>query len=369
MKRIILRVLACVLVFVAVIAGTLSYFLFKEPENVNAPVNPNTIVDVQGSTYLAVVDEGGTTYAVVTDAEGNRYAAEYNGSQVGQTVAQINDQVAAEDIPQNYTGPAINATTQQSTAQTDVPDQTTQPTAQPTTQPTVTQGTTDSVAGTTAPVTPSQTTPPVSDSTTQTPVVTDPAQTTTAPSGPVAYRIDMYQQIFKSGTYLMTILTNDTDLGTEPITMAMKNGSMYVETSVEGIECTMLYVRSNDTMYMLFDSWKKYCKLPEEMMGEDFDMSSMTEGFGDSDIGEITVSEVDVNGQKLILESYVSSETGATVNYYFNGDVIVRRDSIATDGTIDSMEFKEFSTNVPDTYFEIPDNYGYINLDWLGAMM
>ncbi len=360
MKKIILRVLVCVIVFVAVVAGTLSYFLFKEPENVNAPVNQNTVVDVQGSTYLAVVDESGTTYAVVTDAEGNRYAAEYDGSQVGQTVAQINDQVAAEDIPQNYTGPVIDATTQQSTtAQTDTYDQTT-------TQQSDTQGTTGSVSSGAVPDASSQTTPSASSTN---PVATDPAQTTTVQSGPAAYRIDMYQQIFKSGTYLMTILTNDADLGTEPITMALKNGNMYVETSVEGIACTMLYVRSNDTMYMLFNDWKKYCKLPEEMMGEDFDMSSMTENLGDSDIGEVSVSEVEVNGQKLVLESYISSETGETVNYYFDGDVLVRRDSVAANGSIDSMEFVEFSTNVPDSYFEIPDNFGYINLDWLGAIM
>lgn len=362
MKKIILRVLACILVFVAVVAGTLSYFLFK-PEDVSTTVNQNTVVDVQGYTYLAVVDQGGTTYAVVTDAEGNRYAAEYNGSQVGQTVAQINDQVSPEEIPQNYTGPVIDATTSQpTTANTDV--------SGTTTQPDVTQGTTANVPGTSTPEVP--TSSPVSDpaQTTTVPVQpTDPAQTTTVPGGPVAYRIDMYQQIFASGTYLMTITTNDTDLGTEPITMAMKNGSMYVETSVEGIDCTMLYVRSSDTMYMLFDSWKKYCKLPEEMMGEDFDMSSMTENFGDTDISEITVSQVNLNGQDLTLESYVSSETGATVNYYFNGDVLVRRDSVAVDGTLDSMEFHEFSTNVPDTYFEVPENYGYINLDWLGAMM
>ena len=37
-----------------------------------------------------------------------------------------------------------------------------------------------------------------------------------------AYRIEKYQKIFTSGTYLMEITTNDPDLGDLPVTMAIK---------------------------------------------------------------------------------------------------------------------------------------------------
>ena len=30
-----------------------------------------------------------------------------------------------------------------------------------------------------------------------------------------------------------------------------------------------------------------------------------------------------------------------------------------------NMSFKRFTTNVPDSYFEVPDGYGYLNLSWL----
>ena len=192
---------------------------------------------------------------------------------------------------------------------------------------------------------------------------------TQSAEGLEAYRIEKYQKIFSSGTYLMEITTNDPDLGDLPITMALKNGNMFVDTTIEGLKCQMLYLTSDETMYLVFSDWKKYCKLPEDLMGEDFDMSSMMADFGMEDIGEISVSNVEINGQQLILESYVSSVDGSTVNYYFNGEELVRRDNISTSGVVDSVYVSKFMSDVPDSYFEIPDGYGYLNLSWLDALM
>jgi CTP:phosphocholine cytidylyltransferase-like protein len=86
-------------------------------------------------------------------------------------------------------------------------------------------------------------------------------------------------------------------------------------------------------------------------------------------VGEITVSEVEINGEKLILESYVSTVDGTTVNYYFQDDVLVRRDNIFADGHVDSTYFAVITTDVPDSYFEIPKGYGYINLSLLEGLM
>ena len=104
-------------------------------------------------------------------------------------------------------------------------------------------------------------------------------------------------------------------------------------------------------------------------MGEDFDMSAMMADFGMDDIGEVSVSTVDINGQQLILESYVSSVDGSTVNYYFNGDQLVRRDNISTSGVTDSIYVSKFMSDVPDSYFEVPDGYGYLNLSWIDALL
>ena len=153
--------------------------------------------------------------------------------------------------------------------------------------------------------------------------------------------------------------------------MAIKNGNMYVQMSMEvenvSMNCSMLYLKGKDTMYLIFNDWKKYCKMPKDMMGEDMDMSSMMSEMGNEDIGKITVSEVEINGEKLILESYVSAD-GTTVNYYFQDDVLVRRDNVFSDGQVDSSYFAVLTTDVPDSYFEIPKGYGYINLSFLEAL-
>ncbi len=353
MKKIILRVLVCLLVFVLVVVGACYYVLFKTPPKKPQTSQNPTVVDVYGTTYLAAIDDQGTTYAIVTDAEGNRYAAEFDGTQVGSTVAQVNDQIPVESLPSNYTGPTINGST---TMPTTAPQVTTDANIQPS-------------GDTTNPVVPStDPTQPTSQ-----PVSQDPTQPSTEPSTTVPanapYRVKMYQQILESGNYLMEFISNDADLGDTPVTMAMKNGNMYVKTSIEGLSCTMLYNKSEDTMYLLLDDWKKYCELSEELLGEEFNISEMTSGVSFSDVGDITVSEVEVDGKKLILESYISTDDGATMNYYFDGDLLVRRDCIDKSGVIDTMQFTNFSTNVADSYFEIPQNYGYINLSWLEALM
>ena len=131
----------------------------------------------------------------------------------------------------------------------------------------------------------------------------------------------------------------------------------------------MLYLKNKDTIYLIFNDWKKYCKMPESLMGEDMDMGEMMNSMGANDIGEITVSEVEINGEKLILESYTSTVDGTTVNYYFQDDVLVRKDNVYANGQVDSTFFAVMTTDVPDSYFEIPKGYGYLNLSLLEAFM
>ena len=110
--------------------------------------------------------------------------------------------------------------------------------------------------------------------------------------------------------------------------------------------------------------------MPEDMMGEDMDIGAMMDEMSSevAEIGEVSVSEVEINGEKLILESYNSTTDGTTVNYYFDGDMLVRRDNVYSDGHVDSTYFAQITTDIPDSYFEIPKGYGYINLDWLGLL-
>ncbi len=341
MKKILRRIFLSLFVVIVVCAGVGVYWFTHDSEK---PTNSDTyLTDAYGSTYLAVVDGDGHTYAVVTDAQGNRYAAEFNGSEIGSTVGQINDDISLDEVPTNFTGEHIDVTVSNKY---------------------------DGDVATTLPTLPDNS---EDKTTTKKDGKNDNTTTTKKPDkkpGKLeAYRIEKYQKVFSSGTYLMEITTNDPDIGDMPVTMAIKNGNMYIDTTIEGMSCKMLYLRNKDTMYLIFDDWKKYCKLPEDMMGEDMDMSAMLNEMNESDIGKITVSEVEIGGDKLILESYNSTVDGTTVNYYFDGDTIVRRDNISPSGVVDSTYFARLTTDVPDSYFEIPDGYGYLNLDWLSAMM
>ena len=200
MKKILRRIFVSLLVVVVVCAGVGVYWFTHEPET---PSDAGTyITDIQGSTYLAVVDGSGHTYAVVTDADGNRYAAEFDGNEIGSTVGQINDDISLEEVPTNFTGEHIDVTAG-SKFDGEIA----------TTLPDLEDDTTDK-----------------EESTTKKDGKDDNTTTTKKPDKKPekleAYRIEKYQKIFTSGTYLMEITTNDPDVGDMPVTMAIKNGNM-----------------------------------------------------------------------------------------------------------------------------------------------
>ena len=363
MKKILQRIAFCVVVLLVVgIASVVRYFTY-DPTMSKDEAN-GYVTDSQGMTYTMVAGQNGEKYVVVTDGAGDRYAVEYDGVTVGSTVGKINDEVALDDVPTNYDGPHLDVSNDINKVQGEI--STTMPAGVESEDPTTTSK-------------PQKAPQKDEDATTTTKKPSSAIEGT--PSKPSqsngkleAYRIEKYQKIFESGTYLMKITTNDASLGDAPVTMAIKNGNMYVDMAVEidsgnAMDCGMLYLKGKDTMYLIFNDFKKYCKMPEDMMGEDMDIGAMMDDMAVSDIGEITVSEVEIGGEKLILESYTSTLDGSTVNYYFQDDVLVRRDNVYSNGQVDSTFFAVLTTDVPDSYFEIPKGYGYLNLSFLGALM
>ena len=91
--------------------------------------------------------------------------------------------------------------------------------------------------------------------------------------------------------------------------MAVKNGNTYVETSMstEGINLAakVIYIKSTETTYLIIDNWKKYTKLPAELMGdsEGLDIQiTQTESDGTNGnvpalIANIPIKEVKHNSQ------------------------------------------------------------------------
>ena len=205
-----------------------------------------------------------------------------------------------------------------------------------------------------------------------------PAQQTTAKSttkAPVQVvpettgnKIDVYQEVFALGNFLMEV--NDPDLG--PVTMAMKGNKMYLNASMEGITLKLLYdgdktdaENPDGTWYIIIDSLKKYAVMPADMLG-DMNVEELTSGFAQEEESNLvyTSEVVDVDGVLLVCESTTDS-SGNTLKYYFDGDVLVRSDTVSRNGTVSTTKFSRITTEVPDELFTIPSNYSKLNLDWL----
>lgn len=330
MKKIIKRVLLSLLIIIVVAVVLVVRFLTSG----QTPIADAYVTDAAGYTYIAYTEKD-TTYVVVTDEDGNRWAAQYDGDTVGSTVKQVNDDVALDQVPTQFTGEHIDVTA-------DVSD----------------------YQGNITPVDPN---PPANNGN------EDPSQNQNnpqpEPEKPEAYRIQKYQQMFANGTYYIDVVSIDSTGLEEPMILAVKNGNIYAGMNVEGMDVKMIYRIQNDTMYLLFDQIKKYCEVPQDILGEEMDMSTLTTGFQIANLGEISVSEVELNGKTLICESYIS-ESGSRVYYYFDqNDMLVRRDWYYADGTSDTMMFSQISTDVSDSLFEIPKGYGYLNISWLFGMM
>ncbi len=346
MKKILRNIFLSILAIILAAIVGVWYTLFGVSEK---PVADRYIVDNFGTTYLAITDKEGVTYAVVTDANGKNQAAKFENGYVGEINPDIKVDVAPDELPTNYTGPDIYV-------EIDPNDYT-------------------GAVSTTIPTTNSN--EPTTSGKNEKPTKPGSTTTTSAPKDDPyrleAFRIKQYHKAIGSGTFLMETTMEDEELGSTPVVMAIKNGNTYVETSMstEGfnLDAKVIYIKSTETTYLIIDNWKKYTKLPADLIGDAgaLDMAgTLQESYSEEDIRNVKVSEVELGGKKLILESYNSG--GTTVNYYFDGDKLVRRDDVYSDGTVSSTIFKKFTTNVPDSYFEVPDGYGYLNLSWLESL-
>ena len=313
--------------------------------NSRKPVVSDTVVtDAAGSTYRVHIEKD-TTYAIVTDADGKIWGVDFDGQTVDLTATRVNlDEVyKPSDIPTQFTGQHVDFVAdpnqymdnQQGGNQT--PDNGQQ------------NGGADIDNG-------QQGTDPGQDPNSQ-------------PTGLQPYRIQKYQDIIGGGTYLINVTMIENGVQEEPITMAVKNGNFYVSMSVDDMAAQMIYRADSGTTYMLMDFIKKYCAVPEDMMGEDMDMSQVSKGFQVEHLDkEITVTETSLNGNPVICESYIADD-GSEFLYYFDAnDMLVRRDKNGPDGSTDVMIFSQMTTEVDDSLFEIPSGYGYLNISWLLSM-
>lgn len=340
MKKIIRNIFIgiCVVVIVAVAGLAARLFIHNEPDV------RTTVKTPDGKSYV-VKEEEGTKYAVVKDENGKLWGAEIkDDGSIGETKADLSGKASDSDVINNYDGPNIDVTNNiDYTGQ--VIEVTTAQGQTPTTQADNSNG-------------------PTSDSTT--------AAATTAAAEETP-RIKKYIDIFASNNYLMEFTTSDEELD-KPITAAAKNGNITIDTVMpfdedKEIACKVLYLADKDKTYLVLDDFRKYISIPQDALGDDFNLSDMNMGSSLADgvdLSNIKQSTVIIDGKEFHCES--SKSKNSEVKYYFDGDTLFRIDKIDKKGDVTTTNFKRITSDVPDSTFEIPSNYGYWNLSWTGFL-
>ncbi len=204
----------------------------------------------------------------------------------------------------------------------------------------------------------------------------DVQQSTLAPTNPQqiqqANKIDVYQNIFKGGKFLMKV--NDPDLG--PVTMAMSGNKMFIEASMEGLSLKMLYDGDKPdednpqqgTWFILIDKFKKYSPISSDMIG-DMNVEELTKDIAKGDGTTVYAKSTEtLNGEVYECESF-TDENGNLTKYYFKGDQLVRSDSISPSGEVSTTEFQEITAEFDESIFEIPAGYAKWDISWLMNMV
>ena len=235
------------------------------------------------------------------------------------TTTQPTTQPTTKPTTQPTTKPTTQPTTKPTTQPTTKP--TTQPTTKPTTQPTTKPTTQPTTKPTTQPTT-KPTTQPTTQPTTKptTPPTAPPTTTMPAVEDLTAYRIEKYKEILDKETIYFEISSKYSETELVPITFARKNGNMYMTTTAEGMTMKVYYEKKTNKMYAYALGF--YYVVPENEMA-DMDMTEMLEEIRIKNIGDVSVTIAKFNGKSVIKESFYDSQTGYTMNYYFDGETLV----------------------------------------------
>lgn len=329
MKKSVLRVIA---VFLTIITVALVFYGCKKEIIPNEGIE--TVTDKDGITYLAVKDESSDKiYAGVVGEDGKLYAAEFD--------EEGNVKKDGTLLPvENYTGELpTNDTTAVSINQSENSYNYAD-------KDVVTNNTSTSEAVT------STTAAPTSTSTTQKKQET----TTKTTEKQEQYLAEKYKTLFQSQTYYVEFTTDDEETP-YPIKMACKNGNIFMTTKYENIDCSMIYQKKNDSIYMVLNTFHVYCKMPSDMM-DDLDMSD----FGDSTpVKNVEVSNVTLGDRDCRCETY-TLEDGSVSSYYFYNSELVRLDQFSPDGETSVMSITKISSSVDDSLFELPRGFIPVNL-------
>lgn len=324
MNKSVMRVLAVFLTIV-VMAG-IFYGCGNKKDNSGIYVDPAgesyiTVQDVDSSDVLVgFTDKDGNIYAAYTDKDGNVLkdgetfpVNNYDGTMPYNDTTAVS--VDSGDNSHNWAGEDV-----------------------------VTVSSTASTSGTTAP----------KDNTNTT------GKTETTTKLDTELLAEKYKKLFASGAFYVEFSTEDEDMP-EPVTAAVKNGNIYMKTKFENMNCTLIYQKNNDKLYMVLTDFRVYCKMPSDMM-EDLDLSNFSSVSGK--VKKTETYEAMLGNRECQCESYYFEDGTVSTFYFYNGE-LVRMDQIYDDGTSTVMNINKISSQVDDSLFVLPKLFVPLDLSKL----
>lgn len=164
------------------------------------------------------------------------------------------------------------------------------------------------------------------------------------------FKVSNVAKTFESGVYQMTFTTNDADLGNQDLTLAARNGDLAINTVMDGFNMRIVYLKKEDKTYLVA-SYGKLTAVVDDFPKDQFDISKMS---GMLDIADIpvdkAVSSLEVVDGKVCVVNTVLDEKGNGMKFYFNGNTLVRIDSISGKN-VSVMNFKSFKSSVDSSLF------------------
>lgn len=204
---------------------------------------------------------------------------------------------------------------------------------------------------------------------------TDATKPTEAKTDVSDYRISRYKDLFASKKFLMDMSVQDDGADISgPVKLATKNDNVYISASMEGMEAVIIYQADKNKSYMLLPQMKFYTEMTDDLMGGEsikdmFDIDELTGGLNqEMEDVDITTSTKKVDGKNLYCET-VKSKDGLITNYYFDGEDLVLIENLDGHESQSVMKINQLTDNVPDSLFEVPKGYVYMDLNALGGLM
>ena len=183
--------------------------------------------------------------------------------------------------------------------------------------------------------------------------MSDPLPEHVPPADPVTEGSKTYQFFVNNfaGAYILKTRISSGDDGIERTT-AVKDGKMAIIINSEGRESRS--ITKDGKQYETVPGQKQYFVMDQQVeMAPSEDGSSFAEG------ATMLTGQMEIGGKKYTYEAY--EEMGGYTRYCFEGDQLkyIVQNADSDNPTIE--EVLEYTNNVPDEFFEVPEDYVLLN--------